>query len=70
MDLSVGPDGNLYVGTHGRGIWRIPLPPGSLTAPSPNVQTTTTGTGTTGGGQPATGGKGHDKKPSPGRSKK
>jgi hypothetical protein len=24
MDLSVGPDGNLYVGTHGRGIWRIP----------------------------------------------
>jgi photosystem II stability/assembly factor-like uncharacterized protein len=69
MDLSVGPDGNLYVGTHGRGIWRIPLPPGSLTAPSPKVPTTTTGTGTTGGGQPATGGKGHDKKPSPGRSK-
>jgi hypothetical protein len=24
MDLSVGPDGNLYVGTQGRGIWRIP----------------------------------------------
>ena len=23
MDLHLGPDGNLYVGTHGRGIWRI-----------------------------------------------
>lgn len=26
MDLHVGPDGNLYSATHGRGIWRIPLP--------------------------------------------
>jgi len=24
MDLHLGPDGNLYVATHGRGIWRIP----------------------------------------------
>jgi hypothetical protein len=23
MDLNVGPDGNVYVATHGRGIWRI-----------------------------------------------
>ena len=23
MDLHLGPDGNIYVGTHGRGIWRI-----------------------------------------------
>jgi len=22
LDLQVGPDGNLYVATHGRGIWR------------------------------------------------
>jgi photosystem II stability/assembly factor-like uncharacterized protein len=22
MDLSLGPDGNIYVATHGRGIWR------------------------------------------------
>jgi hypothetical protein len=26
MDLSVGPDGNLYAATHGRGIWRVPVP--------------------------------------------
>ncbi|MDQ1748643.1 MAG: hypothetical protein QOD07_2906 [Frankiaceae bacterium] len=25
-DLSVGPDGNLYAATYGRGIWRTPLP--------------------------------------------
>ena len=25
FDLSVGPDGNLYAATHGRGIWRTPL---------------------------------------------
>jgi hypothetical protein len=23
MDLHLGPDGNLYVATHGRGLWRI-----------------------------------------------
>jgi hypothetical protein len=23
MDMNLGFDGNLYVGTHGRGIWRI-----------------------------------------------
>jgi hypothetical protein len=23
MDLSLGPDGNIYVATHGRGLWRI-----------------------------------------------
>jgi hypothetical protein len=23
MDLNLGFDGNLYVATHGRGIWRI-----------------------------------------------
>ncbi len=23
MDLTLGPDGNVYVATHGRGIWRI-----------------------------------------------
>ncbi|SES27864.1 hypothetical protein SAMN05216199_2726 [Pedococcus cremeus] len=26
MDVEAGPDGNLYVGTHGRGIWSIPTP--------------------------------------------
>jgi hypothetical protein len=26
MKLTVGPDGNLYAATHGRGIWSIPLP--------------------------------------------
>jgi ligand-binding sensor domain-containing protein len=25
LDLHVGPDGNLYVATHGRGIWRTPV---------------------------------------------
>jgi hypothetical protein len=25
FDISVGPDGNLYAATHGRGIWSIPL---------------------------------------------
>jgi hypothetical protein len=25
FDLSVGPDGYLYAGTHGRGLWRTPL---------------------------------------------
>ena len=24
LDLHVGPDSNIYVATHGRGIWRIP----------------------------------------------
>ena len=24
MDLNLGPDGNIYVATHGRGLWRIP----------------------------------------------
>lgn len=24
-DITIGPDGNLYAATHGRGIWRIPL---------------------------------------------
>ena len=72
MDLSVGPDGNLYVGTHGRGIWRIALPAGSLTPPAveATTQTSSTNTGSGNGGQPATGGNGHDKKPSPGQSKK
>jgi hypothetical protein len=37
MDLNVGPDGNLYAGTHGRGIWRVALPGGTSTT------TTTTG---------------------------
>jgi hypothetical protein len=32
MDLSVGPDGNLYAATHGRGLWRIPLPAAVPTA--------------------------------------
>lgn len=26
MDVEAGPDGNLYVATHGRGIWSIPTP--------------------------------------------
>jgi hypothetical protein len=26
--LTIGPDGNLYASTHGRGIWRIPVPQG------------------------------------------
>ena len=26
MDVEVGPDGNLYAATHGRGIWSIPIP--------------------------------------------
>ena len=25
LQLSLGPDGNLYAATHGRGIWRMPL---------------------------------------------
>jgi photosystem II stability/assembly factor-like uncharacterized protein len=72
MDLSVGPDGNLYVGTHGRGIWRIPLPAGSLTAPSTSAAAQsgsgTSGGASQGGGQP----KGGGKKPSasPGQAKK
>jgi sugar lactone lactonase YvrE len=32
MDLSVGPDGNLYAGTHGRGIWRVAIPASAGTA--------------------------------------
>ena len=24
LDLQSGPDGNMYVATHGRGIWRTP----------------------------------------------
>jgi ligand-binding sensor domain-containing protein len=63
MDLSVGPDGNLYVGTHGRGIWRIALPEGSLTSPtadaSAQTDSTQGGDQTKGGG-----GKGHAKPPS------
>jgi hypothetical protein len=35
MDLSVGPDGNLYAGTHGRGIWRVQIPASSAPAPAP-----------------------------------
>ena len=31
MDLTQGPDGNVYVGTHGRGIWRITLPAAATT---------------------------------------
>ncbi|HEX4526225.1 MAG TPA: hypothetical protein VH108_05730 [Gaiellaceae bacterium] len=27
MDVELGPDGNIYVATHGRGIWSIPKPP-------------------------------------------
>jgi len=26
MDLEVGPDGNLYAATHGRGMWSIATP--------------------------------------------
>lgn len=26
MDVELGPDGNVYAATHGRGIWSIPLP--------------------------------------------
>jgi hypothetical protein len=26
MDVELGPDGNIYVATHGRGIWSIPNP--------------------------------------------
>jgi hypothetical protein len=25
FDIHAGPDGNLYVATHGRGIWSTPL---------------------------------------------
>jgi hypothetical protein len=72
MDLAVGPDGNLYIGTHGRGLWRTALPAGSLIPPSTDTvaRTSSTTTGSGNGGQPATGGKGHDKKPPPGHSKK
>jgi hypothetical protein len=38
MDLSVGPDGNLYAGTHGRGIWRVAIP-----ASTTSTTTTTSG---------------------------
>jgi hypothetical protein len=36
MDLHLGPDGNIYVATHGRGIWRIGVP---ATAPAPTAAT-------------------------------
>jgi len=32
MDLHLGPDGNIYVATHGRGIWRIPAPAAATSA--------------------------------------
>jgi hypothetical protein len=72
MDLSIGPDENLYVGTHGRGIWRIGLPAGSFTAP--RSAAAPMGSGPAGGStDPSQGvGQGKGKKPStsPGRAKK
>jgi hypothetical protein len=35
IDVELGPDGNIYAATHGRGIWSIP---------NPTVTTTTTTT--------------------------
>ena len=62
MDLSVGPDDNLYVGTHGRGIWRIALPAGSTNPGAAAATTGSTGSsggsgGSQGGGQGKGGGK-------------
>jgi hypothetical protein len=37
MDVELGPDGNIYVATHGRGIWSIPNP---TTAPTTTTTTT------------------------------
>jgi ligand-binding sensor domain-containing protein len=71
MDLSVGPDGNLYVGTHGRGIWRIAVPVGSLTPAT--AAAATGGSGGATGDQSQSGGQGKGgKKPSasPGQAKK
>ena len=72
MDLSVGPDGNLYVGTHGRGIWRLALPAGTLTPPSGDAATQGGPAGSSGDSSQSGGrGKG-GKKPSaaPGQAKK
>ena len=75
MDLTVGPDGKIYAGTHGRGIWRIAAPEGSLDTPTKDVSTTTASSGGTGGSNGSQGGgqgKGGGKKPSasPGQTKK
>jgi len=72
MDLSVGPDDQLYVGTHGRGIWRGALPEGSFTPPSSAAATqSASSTGGPGADQGGGAGKG-GKKPSasPGQAKK
>jgi hypothetical protein len=72
MDLSVGPDDNLYVGTHGRGIWRIALPVGTSTPPSGDAATQGGPAGSSGDSSQSGGrGKGGKKPPaSPGRAKK
>ena len=33
MDVELGPDGNVYAATHGRGIWRVALPATASTSP-------------------------------------
>ncbi len=62
IDVELGPDGNLYVATHGRGIWRIAAPADSLVAGTSTAAGIAGGTaGTTGGSTstpPAQGGKG------------
>ena len=62
IDVELGPDENLYVATHGRGIWRIPAPAGWLVAGTSTAAGIAGGTaGTTGGSTstpPAQGGKG------------
>jgi ligand-binding sensor domain-containing protein len=72
MDLSVGPDGSLYAGTHGRGIWRVALPAATLTAPGGDSATQGGSAGSSADSSQSGGqGKG-GKKPSasPGRAKK
>jgi len=50
MDVELGPDNNLYVATHGRGIWSLPSP---VAAAAPLAQSATGGTGGAGGGSGA-----------------
>jgi hypothetical protein len=61
MDVELGPDNNLYVATHGRGIWSIPSPVAALTAGS-TIASTAGGTNGGAGGSsstpPSQGGKG------------
>jgi hypothetical protein len=61
MDVELGPDNNLYVATHGRGIWSIASPVAALTAGSSTASIAGGSSGTAGGSSstpPSQGGKG------------